>query len=164
MRIIIILVFAIISYASISQEKMIVNNDIFGKWKTISFTSKNEYYHNFENDSMKVFDVNYFTGKNKSDSLFFLQMLKDHSQENKISYQFNTDSTCIVKDFDGKDHKYTFSFDALTKAVTFKLINPKTQKPDSFYWKLDYIDNQTITLRGGGADDNEFIRRFKKVN
>lgn len=161
MKINIFLLLTIISSVAFSQENT-ADEIIFGKWKTVSLKSKGKYYHNFDNDSLEIYSQTYFKGVNKDDSLYLIKKLKENSEESQMSYQFNTDSTCIITNFDKSEHKYRFSFDLSRKIITFSFINPKTQKLDSFRMKFGFINNQLITL--SSVDSDQYIWKFKKIN
>ena len=153
----------LVSCVSFSQKNTLKEMLLSGSWATKSVYIENRFSHNFENDSITIYDTMALSNMNESpyanDRITLAA--KKYATALLETYQFNSDFTCTVTRF-GKDVvKYTFAVDETTKTIT--LID-NSDKTNAFKMNVTTIDQDKIAFQFLSEKLRSYASTLKRVN
>ena len=152
----------LISCVSYSQKNTLKEMLLSGSWDTKSIYIHNRFYHNFENDSITIYDTLALSNMNESEYLknSITLAAKKYATALLETYQFNSDFTCTVTR-PGKDVvKYTFAVDESAKTIT---LVDNINKTNAFKMNVTAIDQDRIAFQFLSGELRSYASTLKRV-
>ena len=159
----ILFAFMLVSYVSFSQKNTLEDMLLSGSWDTKIVYVENRFSHNFENDSITIYDTLALSNMNESEYLknSITLAAKKYATALLETYQFNSDFTCTVTRV-GKDVvKYTFSIDESAKKITFV---DNIDKTNAFKMNVTAIDQDRIAFQFLSGELRSHASTLKRVS
>lgn len=142
-----VLLLAFILYSSVCfSQNSTLKEILVGSWKTNSLNFQNKFYHNFDNDSIAVYDTvalsNMIGSAYLKDRIIWAA--KKYTSSFLETFQFNADYICTVSRSSRDVVRYTFSVDESAMKLTFVGIEDKT---NTFQINVTNIDKDTVAFQ-----------------